>query len=270
MKRALPIVAALAGCTFTHGTGWVTLEAVELEAAFVPGEARDLGDGAVLTDLAYTVTLEELWLGLDTVALQELQGGSGDVSFDPADPPEGYGLCHNGHCHHEDGRLVSYDEIEAELAGGNARWVAVAELPIDAEVDLLAGELLTLDQVLPSAELPLSNLGRLELGVTGLQLLAEVTGEGLEPIGLSAELSFTDSFTADLDLPIDRDQAESLGLELALEPGGDLFDELDFELLADEGVVQLRDPDDPGAATLLAGLLDTPITITITEHPSEE
>lgn len=259
MKQLAPLLVLVAGCTFQPGTGFVTLSSAQLDAAFVPGEARDLGDDAVLTDMAYTVALERFALTLERVDLQELQGATGGESFDPAAPPEGYTLCHGGHCHAEDGSLVSYAEIEAELAGGQAFWVTIAELPIEATVDMLTGELLTLDRVLPSTELPMADLGRLTLGLSALSIEAEVTASGVEPIGLLAELDLDEAFTADLDLPIDRDQSPTLSLAFTLEPGGDLFDELDFAALAVDGEVAL---DDPATATLLAHLLETPVTVT--------
>lgn len=40
--------------------------------------------------------------------------------FDPAKPPPGFSLCHNGHCHATSGALVPYAEVAAVAAGGSA------------------------------------------------------------------------------------------------------------------------------------------------------
>ncbi|MNS53348.1 hypothetical protein D3C72_861010 [compost metagenome] len=36
---------------------------------------------------------------------------AGSATFDPANPPPGYSLCHGGHCHRDDGALVDYADI---------------------------------------------------------------------------------------------------------------------------------------------------------------
>jgi hypothetical protein len=70
----LLLLSSLEGCAIEAGEGFATLEAGELRAAFVPGDARDLGDGAVLSDRGYRVQLRELSVHVDEFALLELQG----------------------------------------------------------------------------------------------------------------------------------------------------------------------------------------------------
>ncbi len=38
-----------------------------------------------------------------------------EVVFDPANPPPGWKLCHRNHCHNEDGRVASYQQVMAEI-----------------------------------------------------------------------------------------------------------------------------------------------------------
>lgn len=38
-----------------------------------------------------------------------------EVVFDPTNPPPGWRLCHRNHCHHEDGRVASYQQVMAEI-----------------------------------------------------------------------------------------------------------------------------------------------------------
>jgi FKBP-type peptidyl-prolyl cis-trans isomerase len=38
-----------------------------------------------------------------------------EVVFNPTNPPPGWKLCHRNHCHHEDGRVASYQQVMAEV-----------------------------------------------------------------------------------------------------------------------------------------------------------
>lgn len=40
---------------------------------------------------------------------------SEEVVFDPTNPPPGWRLCHRNHCHHEDGRVASYQQVMTEM-----------------------------------------------------------------------------------------------------------------------------------------------------------
>lgn len=117
---AVVLGGGLAGCALEPGGGFSTLGEVQvggaLETTFLPtGDGREVElTSALLTVVAAT--------------LQSLSGGGGDNSLDPSAPPEGFSLCHSGHCHHEDGSLWSYEEIEAWLAGGYAEWTDLAVL----------------------------------------------------------------------------------------------------------------------------------------------
>jgi hypothetical protein len=114
---SLPFGAALLGCALDRGSGFSTLDGATLEVGLKPGAARDLGDGKVLTDQGYEVTIERAVVLVQGMQLQKVDG-TRDLSFDRANPPQGYGSCHSEHCHRDDGALVSYEEIELELLGG--------------------------------------------------------------------------------------------------------------------------------------------------------
>lgn len=109
-------LALQSGCTFQDGQPWGRL-ALSVEGQFAPEEGRLDADGALKTSTSYLVEIDALRLSLDAVTLRQSLGG-GSSAFDPADPPEGYSLCHNGHCHADDGSLVDYEDIALELAGG--------------------------------------------------------------------------------------------------------------------------------------------------------
>ncbi|MCK6524948.1 hypothetical protein L6R49_26390 [Myxococcota bacterium] len=260
MGRATPLLfAALGACTFTPGNaGFATLESAQLSAAHAPGEARDLGDDGLLTSEGYAVKLSALTLTVGSIHLDELQGAS-DVSFDPANPPEGYGLCHGDHCHADTGELVSYAEIIAELAGEDAALVPVVSLAVNDTLDLLAGEDRALTEMSPSADLPMVDILQARLEVTTLRLQGVATPWDEPEAGsweLDLNLPVSAPLTAALDLSVDRDVAPALAFHLDLLADGTLLDELDLGALAAGGVwtVTEADPTLPGIDTLLDNL----------------
>jgi len=254
------------GCTFAPGAGFGELHEVTLEARFDAGAARDLGDGAFLTDGAYAVTVESMRWELGTIELLELSGG-GSATFDPADPPDGYGLCHGGHCHHESGALVDYADIEAELAGGGARFVPVATIPVDLEVDLLDGAALVLvpdDPLLPAAEVSKLTLGAARFQMTGA---VDDGADGSWPLTVDLPLDVT--LGVGLDLPLDRGHEPTVTLDLALTPSGTLLDELDLAALVAEDAIRLDDVDAAVAAPLVARLQGLEPLPTLTRSPED-
>lgn len=254
----------LLGCTFGPGQGFGEVTGGTLTAALVPGEARDLGDHTVLTDQGWVVRVDTFTLTLDAVRVQELQGGSGEA-FDPANPPPGYGTCHGGHCHADDGSLVSYEDIQAELAGDGAAWVALVTLPVAAEADLVAGADYAL---VPEDPGPLARgeATRLEVGATAVHLAGRATLDDLD-LALMVDLPLPAPFAAGVELPFDRGHDPVVTLDVALVVDGTLFDELDFAALASHGAVTLADPADPGADPFLTRLGGTTPTVTITRTP---
>lgn len=123
----------LGGCALSEGNPWGIAEA-SLEARFAPPPARLTGEGRLLTSSSYAVELELLELGFDGLTLT-VTADEAATTFDPANPPPGYSLCHGGHCHAEDGRLVDYEEIEAELGGAIGGASRLAML-VEADVEL--------------------------------------------------------------------------------------------------------------------------------------
>jgi hypothetical protein len=84
-------------------------------------------------------------LEVSVEAVEFIAGETSALSFDPANPPPGYTLCHNGHCHAADGRLVDYADIAAELAGGATSGPAL----------VLGGGVVRIDGATPAADLAL-------------------------------------------------------------------------------------------------------------------
>jgi hypothetical protein len=251
---ALPLLAA--SCTLESGEGFATMKPGALDVAFAPGRARDLGEGAFLTDGGYRVRLDAARVQVSELELLQLQGSSGGGgSFDPANPPAGYTLCHGGHCHADDGALVSYEEIQAMLAGGSARFEPLVTVPIDRELDVLNGERVALVDFLPSAELPQATIDRVEVVVSRLVLRGEIEGGTLdEPVTLEVELPVAEPLAATLSGRIDRDGPEEIALEVELRLDATMFDDIDLASLAVDSRVVIA-AGTPVAAALTEWLL---------------
>ena len=68
----------------------------------------------------YVLDTEGLSVRIGQMVLEGTDGapsaGAIGTAFDPARPPAGFTLCHNGHCHATDGRLVPYEQVPMEAA----------------------------------------------------------------------------------------------------------------------------------------------------------
>ncbi len=247
MKRLLIAVLALgsAACTFDAGHGFATLEAATVSARLEPGPARDLGDRTVLTDLGYWVAIDTASWELAQARLLATSGKSGGGSFDPANPPAGYSLCHGGHCHADDGRLVSYADIEAELAGGSVVLSPVVTLPLGEPLDLYAKDAAALPRFEPSRELPEAQITQAEARFDRFALVATVSkgpsgAELAAPVPFSAELPAVD-LSHSFAYSIDRHAPAHLRLALGVTLDGTLFDGIDFAELQSSGKIVLTD-----------------------------
>ncbi len=224
--RALALLPLLAGCTITPGQGFVHLADVSLDVGLVPGPARDLGDDTIVTDEGWDVQFHTLELRLDRLELQTLETGGGGGTFDPATPPPGYSLCHNGHCHHESGALVDYVDIQAELNGGGG-FDAALTFPLEQTVDLLDGAALTLPVEQP--ELDAMDISRVLVVARGLRLEAVVDGG----VSLDLDLDTAAQATSGFDFVVDRDQEPRVALNFIFQPDGTLLDGLDLSVELD-------------------------------------
>jgi hypothetical protein len=245
-------------CTFEEGTGFATVRAAELRVSFEPG-ARSL-DGEVLTNDGYRVRIDSFSAELESFELDQLTR-TGGASFDPANPPPGYSLCHGGHCHADDGRLVDYAEIEAELAGGGASLSAVVAFPIGTTADLLTGERVELDAVEPSRELPRANLRKAALSVTRVELTGSVSDgpADLDEAPLSLSVSGARP-SGPVELEITRDGPAELRFSALLGIDGTLFDDIDWAGLVTDGAIVV-DPASPAAETFITTLSNNEIEL---------
>jgi hypothetical protein len=119
-------------CALDAGDPWGELS-VSLEVAPLIEDDRDL-DGLWVTSRDYLIDLDRAELDVESVAFI---AKSDAIAFDPSNPPEGYSLCHNGHCHHTSGRLVDYEDINNELAlaGAQAPLFVIPAQTIELDED---------------------------------------------------------------------------------------------------------------------------------------
>lgn len=230
MSRAAALaLAAVPACAWGDGEPMGSIS-VELAAAWTPLPERANGDWQRLaSDYEVQVTDATATLG----ALTLVDVGTAALAFDPANPPPGYTLCHAGHCHAADGRLVSYEEISAELTGG-AGPAPVLALPA-GERDLVPGGIDAPGCEQP-CDLPLADVGRVELEVEALAL-AGIVRDRRDPPRIAGEVAWTLTFapaapipvTASVDLPVDRGHDPRIELVATFAPTAALLDEVAFD-----------------------------------------
>jgi len=230
---ALALSLVLSAC-LGPGKPWGWVEAT-VAASFQPSEGRLDAEERLITSQDYLVAIDDLSVSFE--ALNVVMGAAGSAAFDPADPPEGYSLCHNGHCHSAAGELVDYEVIAAELAGGSdALRVTIG---LDAEPKVLSAESVGVETV-PCAtdpcELPMGELAGLELRIGLLRLSgrafdrregerARIDAEGV-PIEVDLELDQT--LLAELSGSVGQGQPIGLNLEAEFQLPPQFLDAVDF------------------------------------------
>ena len=230
----------LAGCAFTPGDPWGVLEP-ELRLTFDPAPERLTDEGWLLTSTSYAIEIDALSVRFDAVSVS-MQGSAGPVAFDPADPPEGYSLCHNGHCHADDGSLVAYEDIALAASGdGGSSFVVattsdlVAASVEGSDVALLAcpGDCLLTPGVLNAVSVTV-----LEVGITG-RVHDTLPGDSARlPEGgvpLDVTWSVDGAWSAGLAGAVGDDTPLTVHVAAALVVPAALFDGLDWAALLTAG-----------------------------------
>jgi hypothetical protein len=232
----LPLLLST-GCAWEAGEGFAVLEP-SVRAEYTPIASRDAGNGYQRLSSDFQVRLTAARVRLERIDLLGGAGSSGPTSFDPANPPPGYTICHNGHCDREDGALVPYEEVEAELGGGGATASTVATLPV-GDLDLLAPETRT-PECQPDCELPRTELSSGKWTVTALRLEGTVRDgratprfPGERPFRLELTTSSPQAepvavLTGELDVPSDREHEPRVSLALGLDMTPAVFDPVDW------------------------------------------
>lgn len=253
---------ATAGCAWGPGGSFGELSA-ELSASWEVAPGRDAGGGWQRLASDYQVRVDGLaWTTTKLVLVGRAEGA---VGFDPASPPPGYSLCHNGHCHAADGRLVSYEDIAAELGGGGPPAPALV-LPTGA-IDLIAGGSLELGCAGGPCDLPRGTIGRVELEVTALALSGAVRDARTPP--RRAEAPFFAAVTLPrpvrpagaLELPIDRASAPRIRLAVGVHPSAEIFDTVDWAALGTGPIDLAASPEALNSITTAIGEVELALDV---------
>lgn len=224
MRGLLPLLM-LPACTFAPGGGFADVRTTSVRLALEGSTLEALGGEQVAVSTAV--------LSFETVEVLALVGAD-SVDFDPADPPEGYTLCHGEHCHSTSGALVSYDEIVAELSGGAAGFEAVAAIGAGVEASLLSGAEVSLPD---TASLPLGSVSRVAL--TAPRLLLE--GETADGLVVLIDVAASADLSGELLHDVDRDGPADLQLDVDGLVPDTLLAAVSLESLAQDGVVLIDD-----------------------------
>jgi hypothetical protein len=151
----IALLGAVASCALDQGEPWARAS-FELSVGFEIDETRLDNEGRLITPGDWAIELDPPTLHVDALILQ-LAGASGAEGFDPADPPDGYSLCHNGHCHADDGRLVDYDEIAAEVATAAGVGAPTVVQSVDTDATLEVATVLPLRECSDDCNVPIGD-----------------------------------------------------------------------------------------------------------------
>lgn len=266
-----PLSLVLASCTFQPGVAFGTLGSATLTAGFEPAASRLDAEGRVKTDGGYRIRVTSLTLVPRQLDFQSTSGKAATGgSFDPANPPAGYSNCHGGHCHRDDGALVDYADIEAELSGGTVTTRTALSLPVDTPFDLLAGTATaSLTASKPGHQLDRGTWNKTSLQVASLS--ASGTVEDLTTFnrlgGQTRAWSFTltpSAFTKAIAVTIDRDRADRLDVAARLLVTEKLWDAIDFQTLAATADPIVLDQHAATRAQLADNLTQSAFSVTVT------
>ena len=233
----------LAGCAWEAGEGFAVLEPT-VRASYEPEEDREVFPGFQQLASNYQVRLSAAMFTLRSVELIPRRVSAGGGRFDPSNPPPGYSLCHGGHCHRDDGALIPYEQIEAELGGGGDVARALITLPV-GQLNLFNRDPISVP-CQPACELPRTELSTGRWALTTLRLEG-VVRDGLATPRIPGERTFQLELASppggspiavlegDLDVPSDRENEPRVKLMLKLELPSRIFDAVDWAAAAQPG-----------------------------------
>lgn len=218
------------GCALDDGDPWGRAN-FDLQASFDPSPR--LEEGRLQTARNFAVELDDVALTFGAIDLA-LRAENTNVNFDPADPPEGYSLCHNGHCHAASGELVDYEDIAAELAGGETSAGGVVQA-IDAEVGLLANQVqVPLSDCSNDCRLEQGLLNTVTLQVRSLRIEGrafDTTNQQRLPddgVAFSAEIPLDLEFTEVVEGAVADGEPVDVNLSVGLKLTEKFLDSVDF------------------------------------------
>lgn len=259
---AIAAIALAPACAWDAGGPFGEVSTT-LDAQFTAEAGRDAGDGWLRLASDYQVRIEAAsW---STSKLVFVATGAAALNFDPAAPPPGYTLCHGGHCHATDGRLVPYEEVAAELAGGKPPAPAL-ELPT-GEFDLVAGSRVELACDGGPCDLPRGTVGRIDLEVTGVAIRGRVRDGRMPPrraeaaFTAAAQLATAAKPAGHLELAVDRANDPEITLGVGVHPGAAIFDGVDWAALGAGPIDAAANP--AALAAITQGIGEVELTLDV-------
>lgn len=294
-------VVGTSGCAFEPG------EPYGLVAATLDGRYEELGeratpDGFEHLDTDFQVRLTSASLLVAAVELVDAGTSAEAPVFDPANPPPGYSLCHGGHCHADDGSLVEYEVIAAELASASGITARTVLTMTPGAVDLLSRASLTLgcepDCAVGEGRLVLARLiasrlvlqgqvrdSRAEARIAGvadwqvdLPLLEHHHAADEQPVAEDehdhdeAAEGLPGVFELPLELPIAEDELPHIALAFSLLANAELLERVDFGSVTPtaSGVVDLDGAGGEAArAELAESVAATEVSVAVARSEEE-
>ena len=223
------LALALTGCALDDGDPWGQAQ-FELQADFDPSSR--LEEGRIQTAKNYAVDLETIAVGFSALSLSMRADGS-QIDFDPADPPAGFSLCHNGHCHSDAGELVDYEDIAAGLATESTTTGGVVQA-IDTEVELAGETRVPLDDCSNECRVERGQLNTVSLDIRSLRLVGrafDTTNQGRLPeegIAFDQLVPVNVEFTAVVQGLVGDGEPVDVDINTRIQISEKLFDPLEF------------------------------------------
>lgn len=260
----------LGGCAWEPGQGFTVVDpSVRIVYEALANRATTEGYQRLSSDYQLRVDSASMRLsGIELIAVS--QGSGAGSSFDPANPPAGYSLCHNGHCHRSDGALIPYAQVAAEMGGGGGSTTVVT-LSAAQPANLLVPEVQPMTCA-PSCSLPQTEVtqGRWtfqSLKITGTvrdsRVPARFPGERTFELSIQPSLDIEKELpemllTSTMELPSDRTEPPDAKLRLGLTLTAALFDRMDWSGLKydADGVLRFTDMRDEGELVALIARLN--------------
>ncbi len=227
------IAATTASCTFAgDGQPWGEV-AFDVTATFEPAER--LREGRVLTSRNYAVEVQRIELQLTSVALTLAPSGAA-TDFDPANPPEGFSLCHNGHCHADSGELVDYEDVALVVARQQGVAGGVTQAIDGTTVLSTTAQQIPLEACSNDCLLGVGSLSSTSLTVGSIKIEGRVfdtlTGEAarLNPEGVAISATVPLNMTMERQIAGEVGKSDPVGIGVGVDFAitGQLFDRIEW------------------------------------------
>jgi len=231
-------LALTVGCAWSDGQPWGRAE-LSASIAFEPPPGRLTQDGLLRTSSDYGISLESFEIYIATVEVNT-SANRDVISFNPARPPAGYSLCHNGHCHTDDGRIVDYADVEIALAGAQSGSGSTTVIALDTHVPISFGRNPITrstpsepkDTYLQRGSLSLLTLTATQFSIRGRAFdLRDTTEPRLPQDGRAFEIRSDDfplAISRTIEGEVDRGQSITHFFDITLDLTPTLFDRVPF------------------------------------------